>query len=295
MHRHALAVFGFAPVLALTAAAGADEKVLFEKTSPYNTVIVTENEQGLRTLRFEQGGARQSVVKVGDPDHLELPYARVMPAALAFVDKPRRALIVGLGGGTIPGFLHKHFPSLQLDVVDIDPVVVQVAKEFFGFREDDRLRAYAEDGRRFIEQRPRRYDIIFLDAFGADNVPYHLATREFLESVRAALTPEGIAVGNIWSRSSNPLYDSMLRTYQEVFPEVTVFHVRGVSNRIVVGVPRRQPVDKPDLVRRAREISTQQQFGFDLGDAVNYGFRKAAEERSGGSVLRDQDQQHKAG
>ncbi|MCY2991483.1 MAG: fused MFS/spermidine synthase [Planctomycetota bacterium] len=295
MVRHALAVFGFLPLLALATVAAAEEKVLFQKASPYNTVIVTENERGLRTLRFEQGGARQSVVKVGDPDHLELPYASVMPVGLAFVEKPRQVLVVGLGGGTVPSFLHKHFPSMHLDVVDIDPVVVQVAKEFFGFREDDRLRAYAEDGRKFIEQRPRRYDIIFLDAFGAENVPYHLATREFLESVRAALTPEGIVVGNIWSRSSNPLYDSMVRTYQEVFPEVTIFHVRGVSNRIVVGVPRRQPVDKQDLTRRAREISTQSQFGFDLGDVVNYGFREAAEERTGGRVLRDEDQQRKAG
>ena len=95
MDSHALAVFGFVPVLALTAVAGAEEKVLLEKTSPYNTVIVTENEQGLRTLRFEQGGARQSVVKVGDPDHLELPYARVMPAGLAFVEKPRQVLSSG--------------------------------------------------------------------------------------------------------------------------------------------------------------------------------------------------------
>ena len=295
MVRHALAVFGFVPLLALATVAAAEEKVLFQKASPYNTVIVTENERGLRTLRFEQGGARQSVVKVGDPDHLELPYAHVMPVGLAFVEKPRQVLVVGLGGGTVPSFLHKHFPSMNLDVVDIDPIVVQVAKEFFGFREDDRLRAYAEDGRKFIEQRPRRYDIIFLDAFGAENVPYHLATREFLESVRAALTPEGIVVGNIWSRSSNPLYDSMVRTYQEVFPEVTIFHVRGVSNRIVVGVPRRQPIDKQDLARRAREISTQSQFGFDLGDVVNYGFREAAEERTGGRVLRDEDQQRKAG
>jgi spermidine synthase len=295
MRGDTLALVGFASLLAQAAIAGAEEKVLFEKTSPYNTVIVTENERGLRTLRFEPDGARQSVVKVGDPDHLELPYARVMPAGLAFVAKPRQVLIVGLGGGSVPSFLHKHFADMHLDVVDIDPVVVQVAKDFFGFREDDRMRAYAEDGRKFIEQRPQRYDVIFLDAFGAENVPYHLATREFLESVRAALTPDGVAVGNIWSRTSNPLYDSMLRTYQEVFPEVAVFHVRGVSNRIVVAVPRRQPLDKQGLVRRAREVSAQHHFDFDLGDAINWGFHKAADERSGGQVLRDRDQQRSAG
>lgn len=295
MVRYAVLAFGFVPLLALTTVAGAEEKVLFAKKSPYNTVIVTEDERGLRTLRFEQGGARQSVVKVGDPDHLELPYARVMPAGLAFVDNPRQVLVVGLGGGTVPSFLYKHFPLMKLDVVDIDPVVVEVAKDFFGFRADDRLRAYAEDGRKFIEQRPNRYDVIFLDAFGAENVPYHLATREFLESVRTSLKPGGIAVGNIWSRSSNTLYDSMVRTYEEVFQEVYIFHVRGVSNRIVVALPRPQRVNQDDLARRATEISTQQAFGFDLGDVVTYGFRKAAEERRGGQVLTDRDEQRKAG
>ena len=47
--------------------------------------------QGLRTLLFEKNGARQSVVKLGDPDYIELPYCRAMPAALALVQQPRRA------------------------------------------------------------------------------------------------------------------------------------------------------------------------------------------------------------
>ena len=152
-------------VLSVTVAAA--QKVLYEKESPYNTVVVTEDEEGLRTLWFERYGVRQSVVKVGDPDHLELAYARVMPVGLAVVEKPKRMLIVGLGGGTVPSFLHKHYPKTTIDVVDIDPVVVDVAKKFFAFREDDTLHAYVADGRRFIEKCKNPYDIIFLDAFGS--------------------------------------------------------------------------------------------------------------------------------
>src|SRR6266853_1861212 len=59
------------------------QTVIHEKASPYNTIIVTEDNKGLRTLLFERGGGRQSVVKPGDPDHLELPYARVALAGLA--------------------------------------------------------------------------------------------------------------------------------------------------------------------------------------------------------------------
>ncbi|MFH1268471.1 MAG: fused MFS/spermidine synthase [Planctomycetota bacterium] len=280
-------------VLALCVVVPADQKVLYDKESPYNTIVVTEDDEGLRTLWFERGGARQSVVRVGDPDHLELPYARAMSVGVAFAEEPKRVLIVGLGGGTIPGFLHKHYPETTIDVVDIDPDVVIVAKRFFGFREDATMRAHVGDGRRFIEECRTPYDIIFLDAFGSENIPYHLATREFLQAVRRALAPGGIAVGNIWSRGSNPLYDSMVRTYQEVFDDLYIFDVRGAGNKILVALPRRQLVERDDLARRASRISDEKRFRFDLGDPVTYGYQHASEKNSRGRVLADKKKDDK--
>ncbi|OHB82449.1 MAG: hypothetical protein A2V98_19935 [Planctomycetes bacterium RBG_16_64_12] len=295
MIRRKLLPLGFLAIFALSVAASASQRVLYEKQSPYNTIVVTEDDRGLRTLWFEKGGARQSVVKVGDPDHLELPYARAMPVGLALVEKPERVLIVGLGGGTIPGFLHAHYPETTIDVVDIDPDVVDVAKRFFGFREDATMHVYVEDGRRFIEECSRPYDIIFLDAFGSENIPYHLATREFLQAVRRALTPKGIAVGNIWSRSSNPLYDSMVRTYQDVFDELYILDVRGAGNKILLALPRPEPVEQDDLARRATGISHQKHFPFDLGDPVTYGYRHAEKKDSRGHVLTDEKRQQGTG
>jgi len=285
--------YGLLAVLAATLTVGlvapAAEKTLYKKQSAFSTIVVTEDEQGLRTLWFEENGARQSVVKVGDPDHLDLAYARVMPVGMALVENPRRVLIVGLGGGTIPMFLHKHYPKTAIDVVDIDPDVVDVAKRFFAFREDATLRAHVDDGRRFIEKCRNPYDIIFLDAFGSENIPYHLATREFLQAVRKAVAPGGVVVGNVWSRGSNPLYDSMVRTYQEVFEELYVVDVSGAGNKILVALPRRQRVERDDLARRAGRISTEKQFRFDLGDAVQYGFRRPGEDGSRGQVLTDKN------
>jgi spermidine synthase len=156
---------------------------------------------------LEKDGARQSVVKVGDPDHIELPYARARPVGLALVEEPKRVLIVGLGGGTIPGFLHKRYPKTATDAVDIDPDVVEVAKRFFGLHEDWTRRAHVADGRRFIEQCRSRYDLIFLDAFGAENIPYHLATREFLQAGRGGAETAGGPGG----RASAPRQGTPLR------------------------------------------------------------------------------------
>jgi spermidine synthase len=287
-------LFGLAGVLAASALAVAESKELYRKASPYSTLVVTEDERGLRTLSFDND-VRQSVVKVGDPDHLELPYARGMAVGLAFVEEPKRILIIGLGGGTIPGFLHKHYPKAQIDVVDIDPDVVAVAKRFFGFREDATMRAYAADGRRFIETARKPYDIIFLDAYGPDSIPYHLATRQFLEAVRRALAPKGIAVANVWSSSSNPLYDSMVRTYQDVFRELYIQDVRGVGNRILIALPWDGRLTRDDVAKRASRISSQKQFRFDMGEVVLFGFRRMADKDPDARVLLDKTTQKKPG
>jgi spermidine synthase len=274
-------------LLADCSSLSADQKTLYEQPSPYNNILVIENKPGFRTLYFERGGALQSVVKLGDPDHLELPYARTMLSGLALCDEPRRILIVGLGGGTIPKFLHKHYPQAVIDAVDIDPDVIKVARQFFEFSDDANLRAYVGDGRKFIEDRPGTYDLIFLDAFGADSIPYHLATREFLLSVRKSLTPRGVALGNIWQRSHNPLYDPMIRTYLAVFDEVHLMAVREAVNQILIALPRRLQLSREDLASHARQISRSKGFRFDMGDAVEYGYREADKEVTSGPVLTD--------
>lgn len=271
------------------AQAYSEGKVLWEKKSPYNHILVTEDAEGLRTLWFERGGARQSVVKPGDPDHLALPYAQAMVVGLLLADRPQRVLVVGLGGGTIPSFLHHHYPKLKIDVVELDSEVVTAAKKFFGFQEDGTMRVYVGDGRKYIEETRFRYDVIFLDAFGADNVPPPLTTREFLQSCRRALNEGGLVVGNLWSRASNPLYDSMVRTYQEVFETLYILDVPGSGNRILFALPRKQSILKMDLVRRAREESRREKFRFDMGEPVEQGFRSPGDDGATGRVLLDRE------
>jgi len=208
---------------------------------------------------------------------------------LALCEEPRRVLIVGLGGGTLPTFLRKYYPNAAIDAVDIDPEVVDVAKKFFGFREDEFMRAHVADGRQFIEQSRHPYDAIFLDAFGSDSVPAHLTTQEFLGAVRRALEPGGVVIGNIWGRYSNPLYDSMVRTYQEAFDELFILNVQGAGNMILLALPRRQPLNRDELAQLARKVSTARRFRFDLGELVNDGFLHAQEKNQRGRVLRDRD------
>ena len=286
---HGFLLRGIAALLVFAGTALPADKVLYEKDSVFNHILVTEDSENVRSLLFEKDGALQSVAKPDDPDYLPLPYLRTALVSLAFVEKPSRVLVVGLGGGSIPRFLHKHYPAMQIECVELDPEVIAVAKQFFGFVEDQTLKAYAGDGRQFIENVKQPYDMIFLDAFGADSIPYRLATREFLLAVRKALTPNGVAVGNVWSRYSNPLYDSMVRTYQDVFDELYLFTVLARGNRILIGIPRKAAFAREDVIAKATALGTRDKFPYEIGDAASYGYSRMTGEPVAAKVLLDAD------
>ncbi len=226
-------------------------------------------------------------MKVGDPRHLELPYARVLPACLIFVQAPLRLLIDGLGGGTLPRFFHSHFPEMTIDVVELDRDVLDVATAHCGFKEDARMRVYVEDGRDFIEASRGGYDVIILDSFDTESIPTHLATLEFLSSVRKALAPKGLAVANIRGRATNPLYAHMVLTYGSAFEDVYILDIPVPGAKIFVALPHQREMTQDELIKQAREISRHREFDYDLGDAIA-GFRHSEFETvRGGSVLRD--------
>ena len=151
------------------------------------------------------------------------------------------------------------------------------------------MNVHVGDGRQFIEKLRQPYDVIFLDAFGSNSIPAHLTTQEFLQAVRRAVRPDGVVVGNLWGRVANPLYGSMVRTYQEVFDELLILNVRGAGNMILLALPRRRSLGRDELMQLARSESVAKRFPFDLGDPVRYGFLGAHAKSQHERVLRDAD------
>jgi spermidine synthase len=246
-------------------------RVVFEVQSEFGRVRVLERGDGLRILVTGEGRARQSALYPGHPRHLELPYTRVGMLGLALVPRDARILFVGLGGGAMPMYVRQVLPEARIDVVEIDPVIVQVARTHFGFEPDSNMVVHTGDGRRFIEKAPPgRYDLIVLDAFSDDEVPYALTTRTFLEAVHDALDPDGVVVSNLWS--GNPAYASMLATYEAVFPRVHLVKVPRRNQRISVTGSGAAPLDRTDLIARSRELADRVELGFDLPALVEDGY-----------------------
>jgi spermidine synthase len=261
----AVALLGGA-VLVAYVVLSARPHVVFEGDSSFGRVRVEERPDGLRALYTGDGSARQSALYPGRPDHLELAYTRVAMMGLAFSPPEGRLLFVGLGGGSMPMYARHVMPDVRIDAVEIDPLIVDVARRYFGFREDARMTAHAADGRAFIEEAaPASYDVVFLDAFSADGIPFALTTAEFLTAVRASLVPGGVVISNVWS--SNRLYESMLATYSAVFGEVQLIGVGGRSQKIVVAGDGRR-LDRDVLVAAVRGLSQRVDLGFDMSRLV---------------------------
>jgi spermidine synthase len=238
--------------------------ILYEKDSLYHHIIVTDDE-GLRTLRFDR--LRQSAMDLNDPDRMVFHYTQYLHLAMAFHDKPQRALFIGLGGGSAPRRFHRDYPSLLIDVAELDPEVVNVAKRFFMFQESDRMQVQAVDGRIFLQKTPHRYDMIFLDAYYADAIPFHLSTQEFFKELKAKLTPSGIVVSNIIGNvrgADSKLFRSILKTLETEFAQTYVFPVEEISNIIVIATRGKERLGKQEVIRRGRRLEDERQVWFPL-------------------------------
>ena len=241
--------------LALLAASPtmAEVEVLHRERSLYQTLLVTR-EPGRLCLRFSvrREQRNQSCMNPRQPKRMVFTYTRMMTASLLLQPAPSRVLMAGLGGGTLPTALAELLPDARIDAVEIDPAVVAAAKQYFDFRESERLRVFVSDARVFVKRalgRRERYDLVLLDAYGGDYIPEHLMTVEFLEEARRLLPPGGVLAANTFANSR--LYDHESETYRAVFGLFFNLKTPASANRIVLATNGPLPA-KPVLRANAK-------------------------------------------
>ncbi|MEM1435865.1 MAG: fused MFS/spermidine synthase [Pseudomonadota bacterium] len=222
---------------------GAAAEVVHRERSLYQTVLVTR-EPSRVCLQFSvrRDQRNQTCRNPQRPQQMLFPYTRMMMTALAFQPDPQRVLVLGLGGGTLPEALEELYPELEMHVVEIDPVVVKVAQEYFEYDPGERTEVFTQDARVFSKRRARLrqrdpaahrgYDLILLDAFNGDYIPEHLLTREFLQEVRSLLNDGGIIAANTFAASQ--LYDHESVTYTDVFKSILSVSEGYSGNRILL-------------------------------------------------------------
>lgn len=280
------AVIAVALAIAVALVMRAEPTVLFEEPSPTGRVRVVERPDGLRELYLAEDGGRQTALYPRFPRRLVLDYTRVAMVGPALVPPEARVLFVGLGGGAMPTWLRQLRHDTPIDVVEIDPVVVEVARDWFGFREDAAMKAWVADGRPFIEEAPPGFwGLIVLDAFSPGGAPRSLATVEFLEAVRRALAPGGVVVANL--HTTDAAHAAIVAGYREVFEQVALLQVPDHAQQVLVAAQAARPLTRSAVLEAARRFAAEGDLGFDLPALVEQGWVGAP--RAGAAPLRDAD------
>jgi len=236
-------------VLLVQPAPPAAARIVHQENSLYSNIII--DKQGpVLCMQFSvrRDQRNQSCMNERKPREMVFVYARMMMTSLLLNPDPERMLTLGLGGGTLPMALDEILPEAEHDVVEIDPAVIRVAREYFGFAPSERVNVYAQDGRVFVKRaahQGKRYDLIMLDAFNGEYIPEHLMTREFLEEVRELLAPGGVVAANTFSISD--LYDHESATYAAVFDELYTMRTDTSGNRLILA--RNGPLPDMETLR----------------------------------------------
>lgn len=237
------------------------EAVLLRRDTPYHHIVVTQLDSS-RWMRFDN--LTQSGVNLAHPERSLVGYDEALLASLAFRPGVRRVCVIGLGGGSFPRAFARMRPDAEIDTVEIDPVVRDIALEYFLYRESDRVRTVIADGRVFLGRDGAPYDLIVLDAFNSTGVPFHLTTREFFETVRRRLSPDGLFAANFVGQlmgEDGKLFWATYRTIQRQFGQVYVASPRikaglppSMGNLIVYATVSADPLDVEGVQRRTVEL-----------------------------------------
>lgn len=233
------------------ASSGPAPVVVFDGESRWNRVLVVD-EGRLRYLRFHDlDGDDQSVVVRDDPAAVPMEYIRFATMGLAVPKRLRTALVIGLGAGAFPMLLRRVIPRASVEVVELDALVRQVATRHFGFKEDDHLRVRIGDGALAFRD-GRRWDLIFLDAYGADAIPEPLISAPFFGEVSRALARGGVVVANIAHRDP-AVEKAAVARFAAAFSACALVRTPESDNVIVLGASKLPKDFLPALRRLDKE------------------------------------------
>lgn len=229
---------------------------LYRVRSEFHDIAVEEDDDVI-SLRFN--GRLQSALSTDGSLDSPQPYLGRLHLILAVNPHAASVLVIGLGGGVLPIRMWRDYPEMRVDVVELDPVVVDVSRRYFGLPDDERLRVVVDDGRAYLERTSERYDAIVVDAYFETAMPFALATREFVALAAARLNDRGVLAYNVVGIPVGPGSDAFKRFIAgvaSVLPEVTLSSVGvdcGGGRQNVIVLASKTAVPLSELRDRVRD------------------------------------------
>jgi spermidine synthase len=204
--------------------------IIQHSQNQYGEIFVTELDSK-RCLAHSPSkrSPKQSCVLLDNPKYLALDYYKLLFGSLYLNPKPNKALIIGLGGGSIANGLSFLFPHLNLDIVEINPDIPKIAKKYFYFTPNENTRVIVDDGIEFIKNTNTQYDLIIIDAFNSMEIPDSFLTLKSIQSLKSLLSSGGVLAINSILPHQKSLITSL---YKQVFGQY--FSLVRNDNQIII-------------------------------------------------------------
>jgi spermidine synthase len=175
-------------------------------------VPVVSQERGVLVLHFGSDYIQSQMV-VDEPDFLALAYTRTMMAFEVFMPEPREIALIGLGGGSIAKWCHRHHPDSKVTVVEINPHVIAVRDAFQIPKDDQRFRILCEDGAKFVGKIATRFDVLLVDCFTEKYPPQELCSQAFYDNCHKALAEVGLMVVNLCVKNHRRILSRIRKSF----------------------------------------------------------------------------------
>ncbi len=218
--------------------------IIYSYDGVYEKITIYDGEYGGKPTRFFQQDRSLSGAMFLNSDELVYDYTKYYALYKVFKPNVTNALVIGGGAYSIPKALLKDIPQVTIDVSEIEPALFELAKKYFKIKETDHIHNYVKDGRRFLNDTKKKYDLIFSDVYySLFSVPAHFTTQEFFNIAKNKLNKNGIFIASLigdLSRQAPSLIMSEIKTFRTVFPNSYFFAVdspkkTGSQNIIFVG------------------------------------------------------------
>jgi spermidine synthase len=220
--------------------------VLFEDETFFQHVRVIEDSSGTRMLIYNEGGGVQSMRRPGDKIIPQSDYFAYYLTLLPLIESKEGAIcIVGAAAGSIPRLMRAYGSrisspeKLTITGIELDPDILPLGITYFGVEPGDADYIVA-DGRRFLASTDESYDLVITDAYSNQiYIPFHLASKEYMQLVNDRLKEGGIHALNVNATTEDSsLLQSFLLTCQSVYPHVYYSKVGGSYNYMIVASQR---------------------------------------------------------
>ena len=232
--------------------------------SDYSRIFIQDTEYEHQPAKYLMlNGYVNSGMATDSPNKLIFEYTQFYDVFDLFNTSAQKVLMLGGGAFSYPKHFQETFPNKELDVVEIDPVLLEISQNHFAFHQSPKTNVFLEDARTYLQHTGNKYDVILYDVLTSPlSVPFHLTTQEAFQQVSSILENDGILILNIIADLNGPsriFLDSEYLTLKSVFPKVQIYsaqekNVNGLHNYMMIAFKSNATIDFSNASRSYQSL-----------------------------------------